>query len=745
MAATLLLEPLDWMIWNVQSRIGNQALSDSTVFVEAPGNLSDPNVPEQRILLARALDRSREQGAARVFIDTVFEQAAREPTADAALKSALDRWGTRAFLVNRIDITPDGERGEVRTIPRLSSGRQVVWSGITKDWPGFTWKMPYAYRTSEGLQPSMAASLAGAQKRSTQEFQIDYGFRSKSVRALSLVAAANGGGKAPAFDLAGKTLVIGIPAAASPMEMRLPGQFTSPPSFVPIFAAETLKRGIPFYLPGLLVLAVIAGVLGVAAGIRDTRRRHAVYAMGFALPVLAAWLAPMLGLRVELAYCLPLFVLFALLRWRSNWKRRIAQIEPDTGLPTFRVLSHELSQDAGTRGYVVVAKVHGYETILKTLDSGQRTAYLGKLVERLRVADPRLAVFIDGHYLAWRINHQSEEKVREHLEGLRAIFAAPVTVGTQSIDIGITFGAASIFGDQGERSLARALGAVEETSEALEPVKLAEDSVEDDGLWDLSVRARIDAAMEAGEVFCVYQPKIDIANDRLIGVEALVRWEDPERGFIPPLHFVMQCEKAGRMEYLTRYVLQSACSAAKLIHFRGSLITMSVNISATLLADMRIVGIVRNVLQATGFDPNYLTLEITETARIRDLAQARVVLKALKALGAHLSMDDFGVGAANFETLQALPFDEIKIDRQFVSRAASSVKARAITASIVGLGATARIAVVAEGAETESDLRILREIGCWQVQGYALARPMPLVNLLKYIDQDPNDTQTATV
>ncbi|HEU4820776.1 MAG TPA: EAL domain-containing protein, partial [Qipengyuania sp.] len=273
-------------------------------------------------------------------------------------------------------------------------------------------------------------------------------------------------------------------------------------------------------------------------------------------------------------------------------------------------------------------------------------------------------------------------------------------------------------------------------SEALAPVKLATEMPEADSLWDLSLRSRIDAAMEAGEVFCVYQPKMDISADRIIGVEALVRWEDPERGFIPPLHFVMQCEKAGRMEYLTRYVLQSACSAGRLLHFRGSRITMSVNISATLLTDMRIVGIVRNVLQATDFDPNYLVLEITETARIHDLTQARSVLKALKALGTQLSMDDFGVGAANFEALQALPFDEIKIDRKFVSGAGASSKARAITASIVGLGTNARIAVVAEGAETPADLQMLRDIGCWQVQGYALARPMPLTNLLTFIGAD---------
>ena len=108
-------------------------------------------------------------------------------------------------------------------------------------------------------------------------------------------------------------------------------------------------------------------------------------------------------------------------------------------------------------------------------------------------------------------------------------------------------------------------------------------------------------------------------------------------------------------------------------------------------------------------------------------------------------MDDFGVGAANFEALQALPLDEIKIDRKFVSRAATSMKARAIAASIVGLGVSARIAVVAEGAETESDLQMLREIGCWQVQGYALARPMPLTKLLSFMAKNGDQQQVAMV
>lgn len=745
MAVTLFLEPLDWMIYNLQSRLSNQTPSGEIVFVQSSSNLADPAAPSERVKLARALDRMRAEGVARVYIDVIFPEAAGDPRADAELKTALDKWGRRAAFVNRIDITPGGKREEFRTTAELSSGHMVVWNGVTTAWPDFAWQMPYSYVTQRGLEPSFAASLAKRDIRSTDEFQIVYGFRSHSLSTTSLDQIADARRAPSVPSLLGKTLVIGALRNPTQAEMSVPGQLRSPASFVPIFAAETLQRGAPDYIRGLAVLVLVGGLMAAGALSLRKERRYFAYAVAAAAPIYAAFVAPDLGLRLELSYCLPLLLFFALLRWRANWKRRIAQIDPDTGLPTMRAFSLALARSSDKGGHAVVAKIHGYEAILKTLDGPQRAAYVRKLVERLRVADPRLTVYIDGHYLAWRVDHDDEQKLRGHLEGLRAIFAAPVGVGGHSIDVGITFGAARIDPQQRERSLAAALAAVEETSEALDPVKLAQDMPDVDSLWDLSLRARIDAAMEAGEVFCVYQPKMDIAADRIVGVEALVRWEDPERGFIPPLHFVMQCEKAGRMEYLTRYVLQTACSAGRLLHFRGSRITMSVNISATLLTDMRIVGIVRNVLQATDFDPNHLMLEITETARIRDLTQARSVLKALKALGTHLSMDDFGVGAANFEALRALPFDEIKIDRQFVSNAGAGSKARAIAASIVGLGTSTRIAVVAEGAETDADLQMLRDIGCWHVQGYALAKPMPLTNLLNFIGAGHGKTSSAIV
>ena len=395
-----------------------------------------------------------------------------------------------------------------------------------------------------------------------------------------------------------------------------------------------------------------------------------------------------------------------------------------------RAFEQEIGKEKLT-GHVIVARIHGFEQVLKTLQKSRRTDYIFKIVDRLRATDPDLQLYNDNHYFAWHTQSYDAASIIDHLEGLRALFAAPLVLDGRPIDVGITFGIATLDGEK-NAVVPSAVAAAEEASEAENPIVLANSGNEEELLWNISMRARIDAAMERGEIYCLYQPKVDAQNGDLFGVEALVRWEDPERGSVSPAVFVPQCEKAGRMEDLTRYVLQSACSAGSLLHARDRRLSMSVNVSATMLNNTRIVSIVREVLSASRFNPNYLVLEVTETARISDLASACDILTQLKLLGIHISMDDFGVGAANFETFYRLPFDELKIDRLFVSNIVADVKARAIAASLIAMGNEARIAVVAEGVETEEELELLMAIGCTQVQGFALSYPISLSKLLKF-------------
>ena len=741
LAITQFLQPLDMTIWSLQARMSEQPVSGDIVFVELESGASDPDLPAKRRNLAELLTQLRRSGAEKVFIDLLFEEAS-DPNADEELERSAAAWGSDLAFVGRIDIGLGGKEGQTFSIRQLSRHNASVIAPHSSTWPDYSFDLTSGYRGERGMQQSLAGALVD-RAPSPRPFAVSYAFSRASVPSFTQNAFFSSSELERREMVQGKRVVLSTAMGATATDLRVPSQRAAPPSYVSIYAAETLRQGGVPFAPAFAIIAVVGLVLACSGMARSSWMRVSGYAAAISILAFAVFGAHILGWRSETAPPLVLVAIYFAMRLRKRWQDRAANRDLDTGLPTLRGLSQRLESRTGLCGHVVVAKVHGYENILKTLDQGQRATYVNKLCERVKIGDPKLAIYVDGQHLAWLTEQQDSAKLIDHLEGLRAIFAAPVQVDQHSIDVGITFGAASIENDDRNRCLAAALAASQETTEAFEPVKIASRDHGSDTLWDLSLRARIDAAMEAGEVFCVYQPKFDLVAQRVVGVEALVRWDDPERGFIPPLHFVMQCEKAGRIEYLTRYVLQSACAAASMLHFRGHRLTMSVNISATLLSDMRIVGIVRNVLQATNFDPHYLVLEITETSRIRDLKVARTVMKALKALGTSLSMDDFGVGAANFEALQALPFDEIKIDRQFVSQAAASAKSRAIASSIVGLGTNAKIKVVAEGAETDSDLVMLVQIGCRLVQGYAFARPMPLTNLLTFMESSESRTSKA--
>ena len=736
MYAVFLFQPIDQFLWLVQSRAADRSPTGDVVFVASDEALNDPEAPEKRYEVAAALDELDRRGVGKVFLDVSFAESG-DSDADKRLARAIADLGPRITLVNRI-VEGTGVDEFLRTTSPAIGGTapHVVSDQTDRNWLGFAWELHYAYEVNGKQVRSFGAAIAGVEAKPKATFSVDYGFALDRIPVLPLatLSKSSSEGATIPVEITGKTIVVGHTGRVPGSQQAMPRKIDAAASYVDIYAGESLKAGYTGNLRGPMVLSLFASLLLIALLVCRPRKHRWIAYSGIALlaPVLL-FASAKIGVRVELSYALGFLVVYAAFRSRMRWKRRVEMVNPDTGLPKLRALEARLVRDSIGNGHIVIAKIQNYERVLKTLRADDKGSYVLKLVDRLRAADPNLAVYSEGHSLGWHVARDETDAVVEHLEGLRAIFAAPVQVGGFSVDVGITFGVASIEGDPPAR-LAAAVAAAEETSEAHNPIAIAETGSETDLLWDISLRARIDEAMEAGEIYCVYQPKIDLESKSMVGVEALVRWHDPARGFISPLHFIQQCEKAGQMEHLTRYVLQSACSAGQLLHFRGRTISMSVNISATLLGDMRVVGLVRNVLQATRFDPQYLTLEITETARISDHNVASSILQELRSIGVRIAMDDFGVGAASYEAFYELPFDEIKIDRLFITNIAKDPKARAIVSSIAAMGREARIIVVAEGLENPQDIALLEHVGCQQVQGFAFSRPLSLSNLLEYQD-----------
>jgi diguanylate cyclase (GGDEF)-like protein len=238
--------------------------------------------------------------------------------------------------------------------------------------------------------------------------------------------------------------------------------------------------------------------------------------------------------------------------------------------------------------------------------------------------------------------------------------------------------------------------------------------------------ALVQAIAEGGQMSLAYQPIVDLDSGRILGVEALVRWNHPTRGAIPPTVFVPLAEATGLIVPLGRWVLGEA--VRQLATWRaefpdGYPLTLDVNLSADQLSDPSLVGEVLSLIDETGIDPGRLVLEITESALVQDLSSAVRRLRQIKAMGVRLALDDFGTGYSSLSYLKDLPVDILKIDRSFVTDLEDGGVGAAMMKGIVELGAGLGIELVCEGIETVEQRRLLSSAGCRMGQGYLWARP----------------------
>ena len=236
---------------------------------------------------------------------------------------------------------------------------------------------------------------------------------------------------------------------------------------------------------------------------------------------------------------------------------------------------------------------------------------------------------------------------------------------------------------------------------------------------------RLYKALEKNEFMVYYQPKINIKENQVVGFEALIRWKDKELGMIPPVHFIPLAEENGLIIPITEWVLESACTQIKKWENAGfPKMSVSVNISALHFSQQNIDELVTRVLKKTGMDADCLQLEITESVTQRKEV-IQDTLKRLKEIGVNVSIDDFGTGYSSLSYLKDLPIYELKIDKTFVDGILRSKKEAAILQTIITLGHSLGLNVVAEGVETREQLELLRDYGCDEVQGYYYSPPIP--------------------
>jgi EAL domain-containing protein (putative c-di-GMP-specific phosphodiesterase class I) len=241
----------------------------------------------------------------------------------------------------------------------------------------------------------------------------------------------------------------------------------------------------------------------------------------------------------------------------------------------------------------------------------------------------------------------------------------------------------------------------------------------------VSLETYLRNAVDCDELTLQYQPRVSVANGRMVGVEALVRWRHPVLGLVPPARFIHVAEETGLIEEIDMWVLREACTRVARWQAAGlGPLRVSVNLSARQFQQVGLAGRVRSVLAETGLAPACLELEITEGTVMHDLQAAQAVLQSLKQIGVVLSIDDFGTGYSSLSYLKRFPIDVLKIDRSFIMDVIDDPNDAAITRAIIAVAHGLELEAVAEGVETAEQVAFLRANGCDEIQGYFFSPPV---------------------
>ena len=706
--------PVGHVYWNTVYKFWHEPAPRSIVVVNAE-DIADLGAGGE----ARLIELVRSSKPRRIYIDTrlKFEE---NKSDNAKLRVALDRLGDNAiFVVRPIRINHSIEDDRfIIPAPSLVRNHAIVMS----DWQdNFLWYVEsgvYQVIVDGVRYPTLSTELSGVSSGAQPSYHPDFSVDPATVPIVSARGLLDG--RVDPRKLAGHQVIIN--SARENASLGYFGHGIVNPVIFDIAGAVALQRPINLSLGKFGLLALVFMLLSI--GHRSALKR--VKTLAYAGVIVAILPLPvilrMLGLVVYPDSALVCTLVFAAIRLWQKRTRRI-QHTSASGLPNMLALSNS---ELPVGRDVVVAAVARYEEMMATLPRALHDECARQIARRIAVGCGAQDIFhSNGGHFAWTEEARPLDMQLSHLEGLRALFSAPLHVGQHTFDTNIHFG---LDRNEGEESTTRVNSALASANDALSngrAIELFEAHRLAEAPWELSLHARIDEGLRNGDIWLAYQAQWDLVANRICGAEALIRWNHPTRGPIAPNAFILQAERAGRIDALTYWVLDQAITTTLAINARGERFQMSINLSGQLVDKPDLVPNFARIVSNRGVNPSLITIEVTETSSVGNRPAAVHNLTRLRQLGFRLSIDDFGTGEASLTYLADLPSDELKLDRRFVSRMVNNDRERAIVSSTIGLAHALGQTVVAEGIEDAATLALLRQMGCDFAQGFYLGRPQP--------------------
>jgi len=406
-------------------------------------------------------------------------------------------------------------------------------------------------------------------------------------------------------------------------------------------------------------------------------------------------------------------------------------------------LAHALVSRPGSAGQLVVllCDLDDFKSINDSLGHGCGDQVLVEVARRLRgvVRAGDTAARLGGDEFAILMDAADLAEARTLAERVQAALAPVLVVGERSVTVRASIGLAqAVPGEMSAEEVLRnaevAMYSAKDGGES--GIALYESRLHAEALERLELRADLQRALNRTELLLHYQPTVELATGRVVGFEALVRWQHPSRGFLPPALFIPMAEETGLILPLGAWVLREACVAAAGMQRGGQNPSMSVNVSAQQLAQPGFVQAVVDALACSGLPSDRLVLEITETVVLRDLAAVAPRLTALRELGVRIAIDDFGTGYSSLAYLSQLPVDVLKVDKSFVDHVTTDPQNASLARAIIDLSRGMRFTTVAEGVELAEQARWLREADCTYGQGYLWSRPVELSAAVRLLSEN---------
>ena len=669
---------------------------------------------------ATVVDQLFSLGAKRVFFDVLLQDSSSEFD-DKKLAEAFARHKGSVFLASMLSSDPrnNGKLTPVEPSERFKRVASLV--DVTVESSPFYGSISHNLAYGDVYRPTMAGVLSETWREESEFDRPDFAIRVSSIPTISFVDVLDG--KVPAAAIAGKDIVIGGTSQVYNDIGLLVFQGNIARVYGHVIAGETFKRGNPIdigWLPAWLV-GFAASILILFARQRQTVR------LAITSALILFCIAPIL--LDEFLVTVNIFagvLLFSITSFRGLSARRVletALANSASGLPNLLALR---SINTPQNATLIAMKIRNYAAIAASFEKDMEREIVLELKRRIDFGSGQIDIYHADDTLFWFTEMEMGAGLAQHLEGLKAIANSAFLIGSRTIDLQLAFGIDSDF----ERPLSSRVGSAsmcaQEAARNNEIWKFYDPQRQHEAAWQLSLIGQLERAIDNNELWIAYQPKLDLAWNRIIGAEALVRWTHPERGTVGPDEFIIAAETHNRIDKLTAFVLDRALSATNEIHYIEPNFTIAVNLSAQLLESPTLINMVQAAIRKNRFPADKLVLEITETAH---LARSKIALSTMaqfRAMGIHLSVDDYGTGNATMDYLKLLPSDEVKIDRSFVSGICSDAQDRIMVQSTIKMVHDLGRRVVAEGVETQDVMDQLRALGCDMVQGYLVGKPVPL-------------------